>query len=257
MIDIARAQKLLDELKRGYIAELPSKFDELELLVLNVKGSDDFDEALGELFRKVHSLKGSSGTHGLHELSSVCHRLEDYLRTIDARVASFETADANKWIEFIDLMRKVLDAYNAGDVSSCDVAAELESIANRHTAANYSVLIVDQSKSNAMLYQSVLSSLPVNFTLMTDGYHALELLLGNRYDLLVTSMEVKRLNGMALVGAVKLANGVSKDIKTVVLTSNTNIVMQGQNTDPDKLITKCASMTRQLFDAANQLLKLN
>ena len=260
MIDIARAQQMLDELKSSYIAELPSKFDELELLVLKVKKKDNFDEDMGELHRKVHSLKGSSGTHGLDDLSTVCHRLEDYLKVANDDVAqAVSLEDANRWIAHIDLMRKVLDAYHSGEGFVGDIEDILDEInVKQQIAASYSGLIVDQSKANAMMYQNALSDLPIKFTLMTDGYNALDVLLNNKMDLLVTSMELRKLNGMALIGAVKLAGGVSKDVQTVLVTSNPkSAVADTSQIAPDKVLIKGADMREALLETTKKLLKLS
>jgi len=256
MIDMARAQKLLDELKKNYISDLPMKFDELELLILKVKDKTNYKEDLAELFRKVHSLKGSAGTHGLHDISKVCHRFEDHLRAIDNHQIDFDLSDANKWIAHIDLIRRILELYKQDANATIDIESELASITRAQAEQPYLGLIVDQSRTNGMFYQSVLSSLPIQFTLMTDGYNALDLLLSNRFDLLVTSMELKKLNGLALIGAVKLANGVSKNIKTIMVTSNPKGIAEKMNTDPDKLIVRSADMGTQLLDATKALLKV-
>ena len=257
MVDMMRAQKLLEELKRNYIADLPTKFDDIELLILSIKKKNDIEEDIGELYRKVHSLKGSSGTHGLHDLSTVCHRFEDYLRALDGGQVEFEIDDVNRWIAHVDLMRRVLEVYNNGGEGSFNVGSELDAIANRQFGYSCFGLIVDESKSNAMLYQGALSNLPIKFTLMTDGYNALDVLLNNRFDLLVTSMELKRLNGVALIGAIKLANGVSKDIKTIMVTSKPDQVKQGQDICPDKLIVKGSDLADELLDSTKQLLKFD
>lgn len=256
MIDMARAQKLLDELKKNYIAELPTKFDDLELLVFKVKSGVNFNEDVGELFRKVHSLKGSAGTHGLHDISKVCHRFEDHLRAIDSHQIEFDLDDANKWIAHIDLMRHVLDAYKQDQHAVIDIDAELDAMTAQKPEHACLGLIVDQSRTNGMFYQSVLGSLPIKFTLMTDGYGALDLLLNDRFDLLVTSLELKKLNGLALIGAVKLANGVSKNIKTIMVTSNPKAVPEKSGVSPDQLIVKGSNLGNELLGATRTLLNL-
>lgn len=261
MIDIARAQQMLDELKGSYIDELPAKFEELELLVLKVKKKDNFEEDMGELHRKVHSLKGSSGTHGLNDLSKVCHRLEDYLKAANedkSNAVSLE--DANRWIAHIDLMRKVLTAYQTGEGLIGDIEDTLDELnaTQQQVAASYSGIIVDQSKANAMMYQNALSALPIKFVLMTDGYNALDVLLNNKMDLLVTSMELRKLNGVALISAVKLANGVSKDIQTILVTSNPKAATTETNViAPDKILVKSADMRETLLSTTKELLKID
>ena len=54
---------------------------------------------------------------------------------------------------------------------------------------------------------------------MTDGFQALENLLINKYDLLISSLETPRLNGDALVAALRLVHNFNKDIDVFLITS--------------------------------------
>lgn len=48
---------------------------------------------------------------------------------------------------------------------------------------------------------------------------ALEKLLLNKYDLLITSLECPHLNGDAVVAALRLVHNFNKDIEVVLITS--------------------------------------
>ena len=49
--------------------------------------------------------------------------------------------------------------------------------------------------------------------------HGLENLLINQYDLLISSLETPRLNGDALVAALRLARNNNKNIDAILITS--------------------------------------
>ena len=73
---------MLAALRLNYLRDLPSHIDELEELVLELE-REGFDlERCRELYRRVHSLKGSGGTYGMHTLSDVCHPFEDCLSNL-------------------------------------------------------------------------------------------------------------------------------------------------------------------------------
>lgn len=63
--------------------------------------------------------------------------------------------------------------------------------------------------------------MPVNFTFNDDGLPALDSLLINKYDLLITSLECPRLNGDALVAALRLLHNFNKNIKVILVSSRT------------------------------------
>jgi chemotaxis protein histidine kinase CheA len=73
-------QALLHQLKLTYIGELPDRFDHIGNQILSLEQKGYSQEHYNELFRQVHSLKGSGGTHELHIITSICHLMEDYLR---------------------------------------------------------------------------------------------------------------------------------------------------------------------------------
>jgi chemotaxis protein histidine kinase CheA len=58
-------QTPLLQLKQNYIAELPDRFHRLEELLFQIERDGYTPEIYNDLFRQVHSLTGSGGTHGM------------------------------------------------------------------------------------------------------------------------------------------------------------------------------------------------
>ena len=60
-------QKMLRQLRATFLDELPERLDRLDNLLLDIeKLGAATGEEFNELYRGVHSIKGSGGTHGLH-----------------------------------------------------------------------------------------------------------------------------------------------------------------------------------------------
>ena len=70
-------QQMLLQLRKTFLEDMPEKLDRLESLLLEIEKNGDGGEVFNELYRIVHSLKGSGGTHGLHIITTICHQLED------------------------------------------------------------------------------------------------------------------------------------------------------------------------------------
>ena len=66
---------ILDNLREGFLDELPARINKIEEEVMASKGADTYDE----LFRMVHSLKGSAGSYGFHAITKVTHVMEDVM----------------------------------------------------------------------------------------------------------------------------------------------------------------------------------
>jgi len=212
----ASVADLLEQLREGFIADLPARIDEIEDEVMSSKDSDSYDK----LFRMVHSLKGSAGSYNYHVVTKIAHSMEDVMLALMQRNQFGTTPTINLLLKFIDIMRDTVDSLAATDEAPRDVDERLDSLREQVFTEKLKILIVEPSKLYASLIEHILQSLPVDFTFAPDGMRALDSLLLNKYDLLVTSLESSRLNGDALVAALRLLHNFNRNIKTVLITSH-------------------------------------
>jgi chemotaxis protein histidine kinase CheA len=66
-------------------------------------------EALTEMMRVTHTLKGAAGTVGLHAIVDLSHRLENALEVLCRGPAPWKAATADLMVEVIDAFRTYLD----------------------------------------------------------------------------------------------------------------------------------------------------
>ena len=112
---------------------------------------------------------------------------------------------------------------------------------------------MEASRTNRLLYQKVLEGLPISFAVENDGYQGLGRLLRERHDLLITSVEVGRLSGIALVSVVKASKRLNRDMKTILLTSDENLrVIEALK--PDAVVLKNADLPANLRETVTKLL---
>jgi chemosensory pili system protein ChpA (sensor histidine kinase/response regulator) len=79
-------------------------------------------EMLTELMRTTHTIKGSAGTVGLHEVAELAHRIEDHFAELRAGRRRWSENSIDLLVETIDALRGYLDC---GD----DTAAAAEAVA--------------------------------------------------------------------------------------------------------------------------------
>ena len=123
---------LLAELKKGFIAEIPARLDDMESLVLDMEKNESFQEHYENVYRHAHSLKGSAGSYGLHFITSVCHAMEDALNETKGNNALFLQFGIDYWLEYIDLMRLVLSDLSAGNDSLSKHEEKLDKLQSKH-----------------------------------------------------------------------------------------------------------------------------
>lgn len=250
-MDLNQAQKLLEKLRQGYLAELPGRCDDIEQAVLDLRYS-----TLGfeELYRLVHSTKGSAGTHGLTFISVICHDLEDQLSRLDMTTGQVDDEVVNVLLQFNDLIRQVVAQAAEGreEFAECELAlTEL-----RYSLPNdrMLVMLIEPSRHTRMLCEDALKHLPLQLTLVDDGYEALGMLLRARFDMLVTAKEAKSLNAKGLIAAVRASDCVNRDIPMVMLTSRTEQNAR-RASDPSLVIQRSPQMGEQLAEFVSQHLQ--
>ena len=252
--DLSYAQKLLLDLRQSYINDLPSQFDELEQMVFAMKSSQDFDTGFQELYRRIHSIKGSAGTHGLAIVSRICHQFEDQLNLVDGKQKEFTDHIFNSWLKYVDLLRESLHLIRNNDEKFASIEEKLDALRSSTHTGECRILIVQDSKSTGKLCQQALANLRVNITTMDDGFDALELLLNRQYDILITSVEIKRLNGVGLISALKMSKAASINVKTVLLTSRDRIATTESN-KPDHILKKDINLVSNLHQIVSDILE--
>jgi chemotaxis protein histidine kinase CheA len=246
------AHDILAQLTKSFVAALPERLSDMEALILDLKNNETFLDSYQELFRKVHSLKGSGGTYGFPIITLICHQFEDNLKRV-----SEETSVNNTFIDscfkYIDLLQRSYEIIHAGQSDFTAIRNEIEHHQQTLTKNKLRCLIVEQSRTITSLYTEALKPYNIDITLMTSGYEALERLLQERFDLLICSMETGILNGVSLIAAIRTSRSINSNIDTILLTSSTAAQGINEVVKPNHIIKKGANMISDLQSYINKL----
>ena len=248
---------LLEDLKKGFISEIPVRLDDMESLILTMEDGDAFQDKYENLYRHVHSLKGSAGSYGLHIITSICHAMEDVLNETKGNKTLFLQFGIDYWLEYIDLIRIVLDDLNGGRDNLTRHEEQLNQLQSKHiSGGNYQAqcLVVTSSSLYEDMLISSFTQQDIKFSFCHNGYEALGRLLTESFDLLISDLEVPMLNGLALFGSLKLSNSKNKHITSLLLTSKPGSNCTRQ-TDPDYVIIKDKNFSQNLTEAIASAVK--
>lgn len=206
---------ILEQLRQGFLDDMPVRVDKIEDEIMSSKDADTYDE----LFRMVHSLKGSAGSYNFHVITKIAHDMEGVMLELMQKNQFGSEATIDLLLKFIDILRDTTAALSESNTAPLDIDERLEFIRSQVFTERLQVLVVEPSKLYASMIRHSMESLPISFTFTQDGFQALENLLLNKYDLLITSLESTRLNGDALVAALRLVHNFNRKIKTILITS--------------------------------------
>lgn len=256
--NLGHLQEMLRQLRNAFLDDLPERLDILDNLLLDMEkqGGASVDE-FNELYRIVHSIKGSGGTHGLHILTAICHQLEDRLSSAIGHLAELPPSFIEGCLEYVSLLRAVVDQAGRGNDTFPEVERRLLEIHGATRTVERALLLVDSSRFSANLYTQALKDLPVRVIVEDNGYAALLRVLQEPFDILVTSLEAPTLNGKALIGALRLSSSPNRKIHTILLTSNAEMEKhKGRAVDADYVIVKNPAAIDNILNAVSKILSI-
>lgn len=250
-------QKMLLQMRVAFLDEMPEKLDRLENLLFAMEKNSAESEKFNEFYRIVHSLKGSGGTHGLNIITTICHQLEDLLNTTDGG-KKYTPALFSASLKYVDLLRMAREQFRAGNESFPQIEAQINQLRKQLVRKLFTVLLVDNSRLSTNLYLEILSELPLRIATMNDGLNALRRVLTEHFDLIVTTNEIPVLNGIGLIGALKLSDNQSRHIKTILITSNKEFAnIKNRHIDPDYILIKDEKLAQNLAGTVKRALAIS
>ncbi len=217
--DPAMLQALLFGIRERFLDELAERCDGFENLILALENAPSDREIFNELYRGVHSLKGSGGTHGLGILTTLCHHLENLL-TEASENTRFDADFASRALAYIDLLRSVEVPARSENPDFSAIETALGALQQAAQKILKTGLIAESSTVMARIYQQTLAALPVRTEVTGNGLHALERLMRETFSFAIIGRELQELNGIAVIAALRASRSANHDIPVVLVTSS-------------------------------------
>jgi len=250
---LSQTLQLLEQLKNAFLSELPEQCQQLSTLMLSLAQQPEDHDIYEELYRKVHSLKGSAGTHGIDIISQICHHFEDLLGTLDSESTQLDSCFTDNCLRYVDLIQEATKSAQTSPADYTAIEHELAHIRQNLSKDNLRGLIVEPSLMMTQMYQGALSSLPVQLSLLDNGLTALEHLIHKKFDFLILGKELKQLNGAALISALRASDSINSTIATIMVTTNNRKNVPGHQR-PDYLIKRDTKMANNLLKAVESII---
>ena len=110
-----------EELLKDFFAEAEQQVDNLESNVLVIENDPTNREAIDEIFRAAHTLKGGAATVEMDEIASFTHSVEDMLDEIRSDRLKVTEPVIDVLLNSIDVIKAMLEARTNGSVYSKNI----------------------------------------------------------------------------------------------------------------------------------------
>ncbi|MCR5046402.1 MAG: chemotaxis protein CheA [Treponema sp.] len=112
-----------EELLKDFFTEAQSQVDTLESNILVIESDPTNHEAIDEIFRAAHTLKGGSATVEFTELASFTHTVEDVLDELRSDRLEVTEDVVDLLLSSIDVIKAMLDSRANGSVYQDDITS--------------------------------------------------------------------------------------------------------------------------------------
>jgi two-component system chemotaxis sensor kinase CheA len=119
-----------EELLKDFFAEALGQVESLEQNILALEQDTGNHDAVDEIFRAAHTLKGGAGTVEMVELAEFTHLVEDVLDGVRSGKAAVTGTVIDALLASIDVIKAMLDARGAGSVYRADISGVKATLAS-------------------------------------------------------------------------------------------------------------------------------
>jgi HPt (histidine-containing phosphotransfer) domain-containing protein/CheY-like chemotaxis protein len=214
---------LLAGMRAQFLNALPERCDQFNSLILALESTSGQEDSFNELYRGIHSLKGTGGTHGLPIITTLCHQLESLLTEAHTR-KSFDDTFVTHAFAYIDLLRQIETIGHQINPDYTTIEASLATLRPAAPSRHKTGLIVESSAFMSGFYQQLLQALPLHLSLEPNGLTALARLLNEPFDIVIVGREITELNGIALMAALRASRTPNQHIPALLITSKLDAI---------------------------------
>jgi CheY-like chemotaxis protein/HPt (histidine-containing phosphotransfer) domain-containing protein len=212
-----------EEFRRLFIQEAEGQLATISLRARELESEDDPTEALHELFRQAHTMKGSSALVGFDAVRVVAHALEDLFEDLRSGAREADKATVAEILGAVETVREMIPALVRGEdrgAAAAEAATTLREVAKPgHQKSR--VLVVDDALTAREFERSLLERAGYEVEVAIDGREALDRLATGSFDLVVADVDMPGIDGLRLTERIR-AEPTLAGLPVVIVTSSSD-----------------------------------
>lgn len=214
-----------EELLKDYFSEAETMVDNLESNILAIENDPDNHDAIDEIFRAAHTLKGNSAAVEFTEISTFAHTMEDLLDEVRSDRVKVNEDIVDTLLKALDVIKAMLEERTNGSVygeSVEEITNKIRSLIPGNSSGGKTAAEAPKTPAPQAAVQSVASSAPNSSSEKVDlsEYELLELKQGcvggqKLWQLSIVfdeSNPMKSVGGIQVFAALKACGTVLKTV---------------------------------------------
>lgn len=218
--------ELLEDLKEDYIQAFPKQSEDVRKLIGYLKQNPADKNLRKQLHRKVHSIKGSSGSCNLQFLSTLFRRFEMFL--LDSFEAHVETFAPQAPLEFLLLVENFLKSNYEDEKEQESINQKIKELffkaLNRPESFEASevgeILGVNSSKFEKKSLKEIIERHPYHITWVDNEVDLFSQILNHHYSHIILPHYLTKVDAIEFSRALNQLTIFSKETKIIIVTSD-------------------------------------
>lgn len=208
-------------LRKDFIDSTRDKLDDIEVILdLIYRDQPAIDQSYVTMLREIHSIKGSAGTFGFPSITTITHRLEDYLSDV-AMPSREQVLDTQK---FVDQIRVIVEEEQEPSESALSVIVDNLPVHRQRNFStqdqrNITVLLVMPKSLQRRVLGEELRSLGFDVSFVDDPLQAITLTMSIKPDVVISSFELGQINGAEFASIMQVV-GKTASIPFLLVTAH-------------------------------------
>ncbi|MBI9099380.1 MAG: chemotaxis protein CheA [Spirochaetaceae bacterium] len=196
-----------EELLKDFFIEANLQVEMLEQNILAIENDPGDSDAIDEIFRAAHTLKGGAATVQMVELAEFTHIVEDLLDEIRSGNVTITSDVADGLLSSIDIIKAMLEARSEGGIYEADISSVKNHLKSSLKQKSASPAKTPSPEEEIVTTQPAKSSLPVSRDeIQLSEYEILELFeaAGTGHPVVKVSVSFDESNPMNSVGGIQV-----------------------------------------------------
>ncbi len=205
--------QFLEELKKDFFDEAKTLIDILESNILILEKDFDNQEAINEIFRSAHTLKGGSATLDLDRIANFTHEMESLLDEIRSGNIRLNSDIVDTLLKSIDIVKNLIDA----SLNDREPPSNLESEAIKEMKSIYQPELNEETKKEAIkIAKEIVESRPkVDYNLNEYDRYLLRTAPEEGYEIYDVYVLLNKNNPMKTVSGIQI-HSILKEFSQIV-----------------------------------------
>lgn len=207
-------EKNFSKIYETFMEEAEEQLQKIEQEILKLEKKPEDYEALNEVFRMAHSLKGSTGLLGFEKMTKLMHALEDMLQKVKDKAITMTSSIVNILFESLDMLKSMKESIH--DQKEDDRLDPFELIVKIQKMCGIDPIELEKEKKDKMI----------------DSNKAIKI---NSADELVIEDSLARGQKVYIIDIINEEQAKMKSVKAFLIINNLKKIGQVLRTRPEDI----------------------